>query len=172
MGRKSRFVSVKLRIKPTSDYRAVIEQCYANDPELLEKYHILAPTDCESAVNDTVLRFVHAQASSKFTMICLYDGNNFFGYFCIDSRGNDWLLCGFFIMPEYRTSTFIEKFWRVVMQYSLKHPLWGKSAQSLYCGLYKQNTRAGQFLEKKGFCLTEKIPSISENKIINLYKFN
>ena len=124
----------------TSDYESVLAACYETDPELLEKYHVLAPTDLESAVENTANVF--RGSGDMFKMKKVFCDSEFAGYYGIERIEGNVALTGFFVMPQYRNKEFLSKFVSLIKE---------ESDGPVYCGVYSHNQRAIKFLEKSGF---------------------
>lgn len=68
------------------------------------------------------------------------ENDKLIGYFGKEvAIGNVKYLTGFFINPEYRTKDYTSKFWNLI-----KDTMSGR----FYCGLYKKNTPAIDFIVK------------------------
>lgn len=134
------------KISRTKDYEDVIEKCYSSDKDLLDKYHILAPTTLKDAVSNTLSVFVNCGATGGYEMFkCEVDGN-FAGYFGLERQkmgdGVLQMLTGFFLLPEYRRRSVRYKFLRVIK---------GKFPQGKILTLiYDKNERAMKFLKRNG----------------------
>lgn len=140
-------------ISKTTDFESVIRECYNSDSELIEKYHIMAPTTLDKAVDKTVEDF---KGAATFSMYRIDKNGKLLAYF---GREKTKLvtLTGFFIMPEFRTKEFVTDFWRIVRS---------KMPSTFYCAVFTKNERAIKFLKKKNFKQFVSLPSV------NLYKFN
>jgi len=156
---------MKLQISRTQNYGEVIEKCYSSDQELLDKFHILAPTTMGEALVHTVSVFINCATSGGYEMFkCEVDGN-FAGYFGLEKAqigdGTIQLLTGFFIMPEYRTRPFRYKFLRVIK---------GKFPENKILTLiYDKNQRAVKFFKRNG----GKVISVIEQEVNgNIEKIN
>lgn len=135
-------VNVK-KIKDFPRFKNIIEQCYTSDEDLSEKYHALAPASPQQCIDHTLNYAVESSKASVLTFWELEIDGKFVAYFGqqIFAEKN-YFLFGFFIIEQYRTPEFKQKFWRVVKS---KFP--GK----VDCMIYSKNTRAIQFLKHSGF---------------------
>ncbi len=124
-------------------YNTIIERCYSSDSELLAKYHVLAPAMLFDCVEHTVDVFRKAM---NFEMYEVYDGDNFVGYFGLENYFGEIFLCGFFIMPEYRTPEWKRKFIDEIKS---------RTDGLINCLLYIKNTRGIKFLQNMGFELSK-----------------
>lgn len=126
-----------MKAKLTKNIQSVIERCYSNDDELLEKWHIIAPTTHRSAVLHTLSVF---RKSDKFKMYELFEKGKFAGYIGVEETDLKYIN-GFFIMPKYRKKEYFEKFFDMI-----RH-LVGEGA---YIPVYAKNERAATWLAKNG----------------------
>lgn len=137
---------MKLQISRTKNYGEIIEKCYSSDQELLDKFHILAPTTLEKALVNTVSVFINCATSGGYEMFkCEVDGE-FAGYFGLERQkvgdGVLQLLTGFFVMPKFRERSYRYKFLRVIK---------GKFPQGRILTLiYDKNERAMKFFKRNG----------------------
>ena len=134
---------MKIKVNKTTNFFDVISACYETDPDLLERYHVLAPVDLQTAINHTVQQFLKSSEMGFYTMYELRIDGNLVGYFGREvPHKNMQLLCGFFILPKYRTKEVMLKFWRIVRS---------KFEKEIWTYIFDKNTRAVQYLTKKGF---------------------
>lgn len=120
------------------DYKNIITDCFATDPELLEKWHICSPASLEHCVENTI----NALKQNQVSVYKLTINEKVIGYFGQEYFNNQGYLTGFFIKPEYRTKEYILEFWNI-----LNHEFNNKP---YYCGIYKINTPALKFLQRAG----------------------
>lgn len=128
--------------KNIDEIENMIFDCYKTDSELLEKYHVLAPNLLENCVKDTVMCFKVSLNQYNLVIYKIYDNDIFCGYFGISEYLGLKELCGFFIMPEYRTDGFKIVWLRYLMS---------KFDNHIVCGLYSKNIRGIKFLLNMGF---------------------
>lgn len=154
---------MKLIAQRTEKFEDVIRELYPTDPELLEKYHVLAPTDIESAVKDTVDAFKTEQRSSNFEMWEIREDEKLVAYFGISHLLKISLMTGYFVLPEYRNKEFFPKFFSIVKS---------KMPRTWFTAPYKKNTRAVKFLKKNNFVQDDElfIPEKGEKAL--LFKYN
>ena len=134
-----------MEIKETKDIQEIedmILSCYKTDSELLEKYHVLAPNSLVNCVSDTVMCFRVSLNEYNLVIYKIYDNDVFCGYFGINEHLGLKELCGFFIIPEYRTDGFKGVWLRYLMS---------KFDNHILCGLYSKNIRGIKFLLNMGF---------------------
>ncbi len=124
-----------MKAKFTKNRQRVIETCYAADPELIEKYHIMAPTNVKNAVRHTLSVFLK---SDKFKMYELIEKGNFVGYIGVEETDIKYIQ-GFFIMPQYRNKEIFDKFFEII-----SHVV----GDGAYIPVYEKNERAILFLER------------------------
>jgi hypothetical protein len=154
---------MKYETSKTEDFTGVISECYHKDNELISKFHVLAPTDTQSAIYHTVQAFKNTKLLGGFTMYKILSGGKLVAYFGCDTQGDLCTLSGFFIMPECRNKEFIAKFWRIVKS---------KMPQTFFCALYQKNKRGISFLKKKGFSYFGTVLIEKEDQFSDIYKFN
>lgn len=121
----------------------LLTKLFATDPELLSKYHILAPNSAEVCAERT---FKDLQ-DSKVVVHLIEQNGEVIGYYGIEGTA---FLTGFFLTPENRTPAMIELFWGKVNKHFNK---------DYFVGLYTKNTRAIKFMNKK---TTEKYETKSD----------
>lgn len=133
----------------------IIESNFKTDKDLLDKYHIASPCDAKTAAQVTVDDLQETQPDFLFYEIVDYDQNaqgkvvneRRVGFFGTESFKEDKFLTSFFIKPEYRKKEVVEKFWDLV------GAAIGK--RKYLTGVYAKNTRAINFLNKKGSMVME-----------------
>lgn len=108
----------------------------STDPELLNIYHIEAPNTAEICADRTI-RDLKTANSYVYT---IDETGETIGYYGIERGFSIDYLTGFFIKPKYRTKERIIDFWKEVES---------KFEKEFYVGVYKKNTRAIKFLNKK-----------------------
>lgn len=137
---------VPISVIPTKDYTHVLRICYESDKELLDKYHVLAPTTLENAVKNT--RDVFMSTLGVFQMKKVLYGDDFAGYYGIERFEDRFGITGFFVMPKYRNKEFLSTFVSLIKS---------EFNGDIYCGVYDHNARAINFLLKSGFQETTRI---------------
>lgn len=108
----------------------------STDKQLLTVYHIEAPNTAEICAKRTLADL----EKSKAQVHLITENDKVIGYYGIERGLATDFLTGFFIKPENRTKDTIEKFWKEVEQHFNR---------DFYVGVYKKNTRAIKFLNKK-----------------------
>lgn len=131
---------MNLTIKKTDNYQNLLRRCFSTDASLVNIFHIKAGEGVKVCAENTheVLKSLQG-----FDFYALYDTDKSIGYFGIEHYGGSTFLTGFFLNPDYRTDEVKKWFWKQVDKKA--------SVDTLYCGIYKKNTRAKRFLEKSGF---------------------
>lgn len=115
------------------DYKDILLDCFITDEDLLNKYHVSAPATLNQCVERT-----HSDLMSAYVQVySLEENEEVIGYFGIEIGT---YLTGFFIKPEYRNSKYIKEFWNIVNNMF--------NQKQFYCGVYKKNDRAIEFLKK------------------------
>lgn len=140
----------------TSDYRGVLSACYKQDSELVEKYHVLAPTNLEKAIDHTANIF---ESSEGFEMHVVYEQGDLLGYFGRQVTDIE-VLKGFFIMPAFRNKEGVRIFWNYV--YKIFAP-------DIYTCIYENNIRAEQFLLREKFIFVRRVFDQKEQRNYNIY---
>ncbi len=94
------------------DLKSTLEDCFATDLDLLNRWHIESPAPLVKCVERT---YCDLMACEDIVFYKLFDLSNLIGYFCkeTDKYGNKYLT-GFFLKPEYRTEESKKEFWEKV----------------------------------------------------------
>lgn len=132
---------MKVEIRRSVNYQEAVAKCYATDAELLEKYHVIAPTNLTDAVNDTVDTFLQARDISNFRFYEIYKDGELISYFGTGVHKNIPMLIGYFIVPKYRRE-FALQFMRIVKS---------KLPPTFFSAVYEKNQRAEKFLKRNNF---------------------
>ena len=154
---------MKLDAQRTEKFEEVIRELYATDPELIDKYHVLAPTDFESAVKDTVEAFKTEQRLSNFEMWEIREAGKLVAYFGISYLLKMSLMTGYFVLPQYRNSEFFPKFFSIIKS---------KMPRTWFTAPYKKNTRAIKFLKKNNFVEDGQIFIQEKGENALIFKYN
>lgn len=141
-----------MKVSLAKDISTLILECFATDTELLEKWHIEAPASLEICAAKTTKDLLDL----KVSVYCIEKHNKVIGYFGKEIVDDNQFLTGFFIKPEYRTKNNIKEFWNKV------NTIMGGT--SFFCGIYKKNKRAYNFLMKNNG-----IPFENENSIFFMF---
>jgi N-acetylglutamate synthase-like GNAT family acetyltransferase len=147
----------------TIEYLSVIQECFATDKELIEKWHVLAPCDLESCVRKTYFDLRESPSLKLFTLHKRTDDTDeVIGFFGREEIQDIKFLTSFFIKPKFRNKEVLSFFWDVV----------GKEiGTDLFSALYSNNSRAQKFLERNGFNLIQ-ITELPEKKEAFIYHKN
>lgn len=130
----------------TQDYPSVIKECFSQDSDLVEKYHIAAGTGLESCVQRTVEDLDNCHESFKFYKV--ENEGKLFGFFGKEHINNISYLTSFFVMPQYRNSSDLRNYWNLVNDMFVRQPF--------LVGIYAKNERASKFLNKcGGLCIAQ-----------------
>ncbi len=129
-----------MRSEKVNNILDVVKRNFETDNDLLNIYHIDAPSTADKCAERTARDLKDTQAD--FCFYVLTDGNNEVGFYGTESCKTEKFLTSFFIRPEYRKESFIKDFWD-----NVKSSI-GDTAY--YTGVYTKNTRAINFLKKKG----------------------
>lgn len=143
-------------IKKITDYYSVIEQCYSEDPDLLSKYHILAPNNPENCAKDSF----DVLQKDEVEFFGAFEENNLIGYFAKLITPDYKILSTIFVRPKYRKSKFMSEFWENINKI-FEHRMF-------ISGIYQKNTRCAKFFRK--FAVKEKNIEI-EGKNITIFVF-
>jgi len=131
---------MNLTVKKTDNYQNLLRRCFSTDSSLVNIFHIKAGEGVKACAANT---FEVLKSLQGFDFYALYDADKSIGYFGIEHYGGATFLTGFFLNPEYRTPEVKSWFWKQVDKKA--------NVDTLYCGIYKKNTRAKAFLERSGF---------------------
>lgn len=154
---------MKLIATRTIYYEDVIKELYLTDQDLLDKYHVLAPTTYEEAVKDTIETLAYSVLATNYEMWQIRIEEKLVAYFGIEYMNGVSLLTGYFILPEYRNAEFIPKFFSIIKS---------KMPRTFFTALYEKNKRAINFLKKNNFVEDGQVlnPKVGQNMLI--FKYN
>ena len=113
--------------------KELLAKLFSTDKDLLEKYHLLAPNSAEVCAEKTM----EDLEASKCKIHLIKHNNEVIGYYGIEGTA---FLTGFFLTPEHRNKSTIDLFWKIVD---------AEFNKDYFVGLYKKNTRAIDFMNKK-----------------------
>lgn len=151
----------RLNVKRSKNIEEIIDLCYRTDKEVLDKYHVLAPTTFEEAKKHTIWTL---NMGSNMVINELSIDNELVGYFGEEHVDTGLTyLTGFFILPKFRTKEVIKKFWKIVQS---------KFGKTIFTYLYEKNSRAIKFVERRGFILVNTMYVDREQQNVNLYRLN
>jgi N-acetylglutamate synthase-like GNAT family acetyltransferase len=114
----------------------IIEDCFATDPELIEKWHLVAGDGLEACSKKTYEDMFECNVD----FYCIEDNKNLVGYYGVENYDGMKFLTGFFIKPSYRNKEYIKEFWNMIDN---------KMNDTYMIGIYNKNERAKNFLLKK-----------------------
>lgn len=154
---------IKITARKSTDIEGIIKKCYPTDQELIEKYHVLAPTTIEDAEKHTIAALKRSIDAGILTVYELSKNGYFVGYFGKEVVAGMDYLTGFFLLPEYRDSENVVRFWRIVK---------AKFDKTIFTYLYEKNTRAIKFIQKKGFKLNDRVFIPQEKQFAKIFKYN
>jgi len=142
---------------PTTDYTKTIECCYRSDKDLIDKYHVIAPSTLKECVEHTVSVFIRSQ---NFTMYELSFWGRFAGYIGVE-KSDITTIKGFFLMPEFRVADHYLRFFNTIKEIA------GGVA---HIPVYDKNKRANSFLLKNNCIFVIGLHDEVENQPVNIYK--
>jgi hypothetical protein len=114
----------------------IIKDCFTTDPELIEKWHLVAGNGLDACSKKTYEDMLQA----KVDFYCIKDNENLIGYYGIENYDGIKFLTGFFLKPSYRDKEHIKEFWNMIDN---------KMNDTYMIGIYNKNERAKNFLLKK-----------------------
>lgn len=126
-------------------YAGILRRLFYEDKELIETYHVFAGQGLKNCVNKTVSDM---KDFVNYAFYVIKDRGNIIAFFGREVVDGYTFMTGFFIKMNYRTHEFVKFFWD-----SVRKTLGAKEA---YSSVYKKNTRAINFLCKKGCVAFEK----------------
>lgn len=147
--------------KEESEYIGVLNECFATDKALIEKWHISAPSDVDTCVRKTYYDLKNAPSLKFFVLYC-DEPQEVIGFFGSEHVDGITFMTSFFIKPAFRNETVMDFFWQSVEK---------ETGMDYYTSVYAHNTRAQRFLEKKGFTLID-IMNVGEKSNAIIYKNN
>lgn len=130
---------VLIKHEEVSDIKQLLEECFATDIDLMNRYHIEAPAPLFACVERT---YKDLLSCPDIIFYKIYELSKIIGYFCKEKdRYGNMYLTGFFIKPEYRKADYIKSFWDIVDK---------EIGEDYFIGLYKKNKRAVDFVVRGG----------------------
>ena len=118
-----------------SDFKPILTKCFAEDFELIEKWHLRAGFGLEICVDQTFNDMKEAGVECHV----VYEERELIGYFGKEKAHGQMFLTGFFVMPEYRTKEDLIEFWALIKK---------ELGPMFYCGLYAKNQPAIDFITR------------------------
>lgn len=131
-----------ISISSTKDYASIIKECFLQDKELLNNWHIEAGKDHLVCVQRTINDIKNFDKSFEFFVV--KDKEKNIGFFGIEF-GN--FLSTLFLLPEYRNSKYISQFWLEIQKRLFK---------PFYSALYSKNKPCSEFFLKNGATIIKK----------------
>lgn len=128
-----------LQYKPSQLTLETLETLFAEDKELCDQHHIIAPASPRECALRTL---TDLQQAPGFSSYLVFIENNLIGYFGLQRLVEGNFLTGFFISPAVRRRPVVKAFWSIITNEFKGLPF--------ACGVYAKNTRAVSFLEKSG----------------------
>lgn len=125
-----------MKITKVEDYKPILIECYASDPELTSKWHQVAG----SGVSACIEKEYHDLRAANVSFFVVTEGA-LIGYFCKEVFQGQESLTGFFLMPKVRTKEIRAQFWELIRA-NFRKPF--------FCGLYERNVPAKRYIESKG----------------------
>lgn len=116
--------------------KEILTELFSTDPDLLSKYHIIAPNSAEACAEKTL----NDLADCNVEVHLIKENDEIIGYYGLENKDGMGSLTGFFLKPEYRTKEHITKFWKEVDSHFDK---------DYFIGVFARNTRVIEFLKKK-----------------------
>lgn len=146
-------------VTEVKDYEPLIHKFYAQDKELIAKYHVLASDEAtvKECAEHTIKVFKDSVCDFRFFK--LSTEKDLIGYFGTEVADTN-MLTGFFINPKYRKTAYIRKFWRIIDNHF---------SGVYFTGIYPKNLRGIKFIEKRGVFIGN---IFKDNKEVLIYKMN
>lgn len=125
---------MELRRVEVENYEELIGQCFAEDEELIEKWHITAGEELKACVKDTVKTLKEeTQKSFRFFEV-LNEGDERVGFFGTEHVHAMGFLTTFFVRPLFRNKEYILAYWRLIRDYfndkEYRTAIWGKNQRA------------------------------------------
>lgn len=127
---------MRIELSNRQSVPGAVRECFATDPELLEKWHIAAPGTLDQCVEKTAKDAEGFDLSFRFYLA--FVGEELVGYW-----GTEWdrYLNLIFVKPNYRKPNFMKDFWKYI-----KRSMNGRFATAVYA----RNLPAIGFYSKHG----------------------
>lgn len=152
----------EFHISKANKYLPVLQECFASDKELLQKWHVMAPSDLETCVRKTFNDLKNEPTLKFFVIECVTeDSDEIVGFFGTARVEEVNFMVSFFIKPKYRTLDTFEYFWNAV---------YNETGNEYFTAIYEKNSRAKKFLEKNGFELVHKMELENKNSALVYHK--
>lgn len=127
------------------EYVVVLNECFETDSELVDKWHICAPSDVNTCVRRTYYDLKNSPSLKFYVIHCITeDTDEIAGFFGTEHIDGVRFMTSFFIKPKYRNKETLSYFWDSVED---------KTGMNFITAIYAHNTRAQRFLEKNNFKL-------------------
>lgn len=115
------------------NFKPLLTECFATDPDLLAKWHIKAGSGLDSCVEKTFQDLIEA----RVLIFRVTNDQETVGYFGKEYFEGENYLTGFFIKPQFRSQK--SDFWALIQN---------EFNGAFLCGLYKKNKPAIGFIQK------------------------
>jgi hypothetical protein len=136
----------KIHEELTENWFDTIKECYNGDDDLINKYHILAPTTLDLAVANTVKTLIEAGMTNKFNLYSVFWKGKLMGYYGIEiaivAQGKVPMLTGFCIKKQFRQNEMKKKFFDLVREHFVE--------KNILTAIYDKNERALNYICKSG----------------------
>lgn len=119
----------------------IILDLFREDEDLVNKHHIIAGAGLEACAKRTANDMVEF-AKGSYEMYVIKDEEEIVAYFGKEEVRSRVFMTGFYVKIKYRTKEFISYFWHTVGSVISERPV--------YSCIYANNTKAADFLSKKG----------------------
>ena len=129
-------MELEIRIKDASEIKSIMQECFAADKDLLNKWHISAPASLEVCVEKTFNDM--KKVDSSFQFFVAFVQGTLVGYWGVESGCYMNLI---FVKPEYRNKEFLTLFWNEIE---------ARMGDRFYTAIYSKNKPANDFYSKLG----------------------
>lgn len=145
-----------VRSQNWEDIKSVVLECFRDDHDLLNKYHIKAGSSLSECVEDTCSVLKNG-TNFDFTFYKLInDAGIICGFLGVEPDSSH--LTTFCLKKRYRVKEYKDSLWKIIV---------GFLGEEFNCGLYAKNERAVNFLLKNGCSIGIK-STYNDNDIVIL----
>lgn len=152
-----------LRKEEVEQYEELIGECFSEDEELIEEWHVAAGEGLDACVEDTI-ETLRTQAHSSFRFFEVLEEDKRIGFFGTEHLHALGFLTTFFIRPKYRKKKYILAYWDLISRYF--------DCKEFTTAIWAQNARAYDHLLRLGGELEKRYIHSEKQKIVYIIKIN
>lgn len=127
-----------MKTEHVENYKPILAECYAADPELVSRWHTVAGQGLEACIE----REFSDLKEANVRLFKVTQGEQLVGYFGKELFDGLEFLTGFFLMPSFRPQKL--EFWNLIRS---------EFKDNFFCGIYEKNLPAMRFIKTRGATL-------------------